>query len=79
MREHRRQSGGLHEIVRSRRQFVLEPDMKSLITAIVLTLGLAGVATAAYAEPDTFPDGFFEKLDQEGPRHSVLPQDPFSL
>ncbi len=52
--------------------------MKALMTAIVLTLGVAGATTAAYAEPDTFPEGFFEKIDQEGPRHSVVPQDPMS-
>jgi hypothetical protein len=54
--------------------------MKTLITAIVLSVGLAGVATTAYAEEDyPFPEGFFEKLDQEGPGHSVLPQDPANL
>ena len=57
-----------------RRQSILEPKMKTLITAIVLTLG---VATAAHADPNTFydfPDGFFEQLDEEGPRHSALPE-----
>ena len=50
--------------------------MKSIFTALILSLGVVGIATVAQADDYPFPEGYFEQLDQEGPGHSVLPQDP---